>query len=78
MGRVLHGIEVVEIAEELVEAVKRREVFVEIAQVILAKLAGGVPHRPKSGRDRGRLSRHPIFAPAWPTVVSPVLGGIAP
>ena len=42
--RFLMGIEMVEVAEELVEAMHGREVLVEIAEVILAELAGGVPH----------------------------------
>ena len=33
----------IQIAEELVEAVDRRQEFVAVAEMILAKLAGGVP-----------------------------------
>ena len=40
--RLLLGIEVVEVAEELVEAVHRRQVLVAVALVVLAELAGGV------------------------------------
>ena len=39
------GVEVVEVAEELVEAVHRRQVLVAIALVVLAELAGGVALR---------------------------------
>ncbi len=38
----LLGVEVVEVAEELVEAVHRRQVLVAVAEVVLAELAGGV------------------------------------
>src|SRR5262245_2195965 len=40
--RLLFGVEVIEIAEELVEAVGGREELVTVAQVVLAELAGGV------------------------------------
>ena len=38
----LLGVEVVEVAEELVEAVGRRKILVAVAEVVLAELAGGV------------------------------------
>ena len=56
-GRVLHGIEVIEIAEELVEAVDRRQELVQVAKMVLAELAGGVAHRFECGGDRRRLVR---------------------
>jgi hypothetical protein len=40
--RLLLGVEVVEVAEELVEAVVGRQVLVAVAEVVLAELAGGV------------------------------------
>ena len=43
--RLLLGVEVVEVAEELVEAVHRRQVLVAVAEVVLAELAGGVAQR---------------------------------
>ena len=43
--RLLLGVEVIEIAEELVEAVHGRQVFVPIAEMVLAELAGGVAER---------------------------------
>ena len=52
----LFGVEVVEIAEELVEAVRRRQIFVPIAQMVLAELAGGVAQRLQQFRD-GRVFR---------------------
>ncbi len=39
------GVEVVEIAEELVEAVNRRKELVLVAEMVLAELAGGVAER---------------------------------
>ena len=53
--RILHGIEVVEIAEKLIKAVQRRQVFVEVAEVVLAELPGGVAVIfERSGNGRGR------------------------
>ena len=43
--RLFLGVEVVEVAEELVEAVHGRQIFVAVAQVVLAELAGGVAQR---------------------------------
>ena len=40
--RVFHRVEVIEVAEELVEAVDGRQELVEVAEVVLAELAGGV------------------------------------
>ena len=39
------GVEVIEVAVELVEAVHGRQVLVLVAEVVLAELAGGVPER---------------------------------
>ncbi len=58
MRRVFHRVEVIEVAEELVEAVHGRQEFVEIAQVVLAELTGGVAHRLECRRDGHRLRRH--------------------
>ena len=38
----LHGVEVIEVAPELLEAVRRRQGFGVIAEMVLAELAGGV------------------------------------
>ena len=40
--RIGHGVEVIEIAEELIESVDAREVLVQVAQMVLAELACGV------------------------------------
>ena len=58
VARVLHRVEVVEVAEELVEAVDRRQELVEVAQVVLAELAGRVAHRLQRRGDGRRLGRH--------------------
>ena len=54
--RLVFGIQVVEAAEELVEAVHRRQMFVAVAQVVLAELAGGVAERLQQAGD-GRVLR---------------------
>ena len=46
MRRVFHRVEVIEVAEELVEAVHGRQELVVIAEMVLAELAGGVAHAP--------------------------------
>jgi len=43
--RVLFGIQVVEIAEELVEAVIGRQILVLVAEVVLAELSRGIAKR---------------------------------
>src|SRR5262249_13633802 len=40
--RLLFGVEVIEVAEELVEAVRRRQVLIPVTQMVLAELAGGI------------------------------------
>ena len=55
MLRLLLGVEVVEVAEELVEAVHRRQELVLVAEVVLAELAGGVAERLERLGDRDVL-----------------------
>ena len=50
----LLGVEVIEVAEELVEAVHRGQVLVAVAEVVLAELAGGIALRLQRRRD-GRV-----------------------
>ena len=57
MRRVFHRIEVIQIAEEFVEAVDGRQELVLVAEVVLAELAGGVAHRFQYRRDGHRLGR---------------------
>ncbi len=56
--RVLHRVQVIEVAEELVESVQRGQELVAVAQVILAELSGRVAHALERGRDRRRLGGH--------------------
>jgi hypothetical protein len=58
MCRIFHRIEVIQIAEEFVEAVDGRQELVQVAKVILAELAGGVTHRFQRRRDGHRLGRY--------------------
>jgi hypothetical protein len=50
--RVLFGVEVIKIAEELVEAVNRRQESVLVAEMVLAELAGRIAERLEQFRDR--------------------------
>ena len=58
MARVLHRVEVIEVAEELVEAVHRGQELVQIAQVVLPELAGRVAHGLERCGDGRRLRGH--------------------
>src|SRR5271170_3083557 len=49
--RLFFGVEVVEVAEKLVEAMDRRQMFVTIAKVVLAELAGSVTEILEKLRD---------------------------
>ena len=57
--RVLLGVEVVEIAEELVEAMYRRQILVAVAEMVLAELAGGIAERLEQFGDRRVLACRP-------------------
>ena len=74
----LLGVEVVQVAEELVEAVHRRQVLVAVAEVVLAELAGGVALRLQRRRDGRILGCSPSVAPGRPTLVRPVRYGFWP
>ena len=56
---VLLRVQVVEVAEELVEAVHRRQELVAVAEVVLAELAGGVAERLQQLGDRRILRLQP-------------------
>src|SRR5438477_12503685 len=45
MRRIFHCVEVIEVAEEFVEAVDGRQELIEIAEMVLAELAGGIALR---------------------------------
>jgi hypothetical protein len=57
MRRVFHRVKVIEVAEELVEAVHRRQEFVQIAKMVLAELTGGVAYSLQRLGDRDCLRR---------------------
>ncbi len=56
--RVLHGVEVIQVTEKLVEAMHGRKVAVQVAEMVLAELGGGVSHRLQSRGDRRGLVRN--------------------
>ncbi len=56
--RLFLGVQVVQVAEELVEAVVGRQHVVQVAQMVLAELAGGVALLLQQCRDRHQLLRH--------------------
>ena len=76
--RLLLGVEVVEVAEELVEAVHRRQVLVAVALVVLAELAGGVALAFSTVAMVTSVFCQPSFAPGRPTLVMPVRTGTEP
>src|SRR3954470_514091 len=54
---IFHRIEVIQVAEELIETVYRRQKLVFIAKVVLAELASCVAHSLEGGGDRHRFGR---------------------
>ena len=56
--RVAHGVEVVQVAEEFIEAVNRRQKLVQVAEVVLAELARGVALCLEGGGERAGLGRN--------------------
>jgi hypothetical protein len=66
MEGIFHRIQMVEIAPELVEAMQGRQIFVAIAEMVLAELARGVAHRLEHRCDRRRLRRHADGRPRLP------------
>jgi hypothetical protein len=52
------GVEVIEVAEELVEAMVGRQHVVQVAEVVLAELTSGVPLLLEQRRDGDDLLRH--------------------
>ena len=68
----------VEIAEELVEAVDGRQHFVAVAEVVLAELAGRIAERLEQLGDSRVSLGMPSFAPGRPTLVRPVRIGDCP
>ena len=88
--RLFLGVQVVEVAEELVEAVVGRQVLVVVAEVVLAELAGGValgleqtgdgrvfrPHA-ELGARAGRPWTRPVRNTLWPVMKDDAAGGAA-
>ena len=64
--RLLLGVEVVEVAEELVEAVHGRQVLVAVAEVVLPELPRGVPAILQKDGDGGILGLESEFG-TWQT-----------
>ena len=62
--RVGHGVEVIQITKELVEAVHAGQIFVQIAEMVLAELSGRVAHSFKRGGDGRACAGSPTSAPA--------------
>src|SRR5262249_54049539 len=74
----LFGVQVVEVAEELVEAVDRGQELIPIPQVILAELCGGVALVFQNSATVGSSPDNPPVAPGRPTFVRPVRTGDCP
>ena len=56
--RIGHGVEVIQITKEFIEAVQRRQVFVQVAEMVFPKLSRGVAHRLQYQRCCHGLVRH--------------------
>ena len=59
--RLVLGVQVIEVAEELVEAVHRRQEFVAVAEMVLAELPGRIALRLEQIGDGRVLLRQPFF-----------------
>ena len=57
MERVFHRVQVIQVAEEFVEAVDGGQEFILVAQMVLAELAGGVALRFERGGDGAGFRR---------------------
>ena len=56
--RVFHRVEVIEVAEELIKAVDGGQELIEITEMVLAELPGGITLRFERGGDGAGLRRH--------------------
>ena len=68
----LLGIEVVKVAEELVEPVHGWKMLVHVAEVVLAELAGGIAQRLEKLGDRRVLCGPADVGAGMPTLLMPV------
>ena len=76
--RLFLGVEVVEVAEELVEAMIGRQVLVAVAEVVLAELTGRVALSFSRSAIVGAQSGMPWSEPGMPIVSRPVRNGCWP
>src|SRR5262249_53541886 len=58
MRGILHRIQMIEITKEFIEAVDGRQKLVEITEVVLAELTGGISHGFEGRGDGRRLGWH--------------------
>src|ERR1700683_2549634 len=56
---VFHGVQVIQVAKVLIEAVNGGQELVEVTQVVLAKLTGFIAHGLERGGDGHGLRRYP-------------------
>ncbi len=71
-------VEVVEVAEKLVEAMLGRKKRILVPQMVLAELARGVSYGFSNSAIVGSSARRPTSAPGMPTLVRPVRIGFCP
>ena len=76
--RFFFGVQVIEIAEEFVEAVDRRQVFIPVANMVLPELPCRISERLQQLGDRWVSFCRPTVAPGVPTFVRPVRIGFWP
>ena len=62
--RIGHRVEVVQISEELIEAVHGREILVQVTEVVLAELPGGIALCLQGGGERHGLRRYADVGPS--------------
>ena len=72
------GVEVIEVAEELVEAMHGRQILVHVAEMVLAELRRRVAQRLEHFGDRRVFSLQADSAPGMPTLDSPVRNTLWP
>src|SRR5206468_4735725 len=63
MRRVFHRVQVIEVAEEFVEAVDGRQEFIQIAEMVLAELSSLIALGFEGGSDRAGFSRYADLGP---------------
>ena len=73
--RLLLGVEVIQVAKELVKAVRRGQEFVLVAEVVLAELSGHIAERLEQLGDGRVFFLQTESAPGRPTLVRPVRMG---